>query len=409
METEIFLTTFQNIPGLIIKSARFWIPIALAVLGWRLWVNYVQEEWLSTVKWVLLEIRVPKEVFKSPAAMELALSNALSQGGGVGNNYQKYWQGRVINWFSLEIVSLGGEIHFLIRTPAGFRRIVETQIYAQYPQAEIFEAEDYVEEAIADMHTREWALWGTEFKLTKEDAYPIKTYTDYGLDKAVGSTEENERIDPITPMLEWMGGIGPNEQVWFQIVLRVSKWTYKKSGIMGGYTDYREKTKKVLEEMRKKFEPSEGDQFKRLAMTEEDKKVMAAIQRTLDKQGFDCGIRAIYLAPKDNFDGMNITGLTGIMKQYNSFSLNGFAPENTTDFTYPWQDSSGVKKVQKKREMLDAYAQRSWFYPPYVRPHFVLTSEELATIFHFPGRVSETPSLGRIDSNKSEPPTNLPI
>ena len=144
-------------------------------------------------------------------------------------------------------------------------------------------------------------------------------------------------------------------------------------------------------------------------MTEEDKQAMAAITRTLSKQGFDCGIRAIYLAPKDNFDGMNITGLTGIMKQYNSFTLNGFAPENTTDFTYPWQDPSGVKKVQKKREMLDAYAQRSWFYPPYVRPHFVLTSEELATIFHFPGRVSETPSLGRIESNKSEPPTNLPI
>lgn len=409
MEADIFLTTFQNIPNVVLKTARFWLPLALLILGWRLWVNYVREEWLSNVKWVLLEIKVPKEVFKSPAAMELALSNALSQGGGVGNNYQKYWQGRVINWFSLEIVSLGGEIHFLIRTPAPFRRIIESQIYAQYPQAEIFEVEDYVEEAIADMHKREWALWGTEFKLTKEDAYPIKTYTDYGLDKAVGSTEENERIDPITPMLEWMGGIGPNEQVWFQIVLRVSKWTYKEGGLFGGHVDYRDKTKKVLEEMKKKFEPSEGDQFKRLAMTEEDKQAMAAITRTLSKQGFDCGIRAIYLSPKDNFDGMNITGLTGIMKQYNSFTLNGFAPENTTDFAYPWQDPSGVKKVQKKREMLDAYAQRSWFYPPYVRPHFVLTSEELATIFHFPGRVSETPSLGRIESNKSEPPTNLPI
>jgi hypothetical protein len=80
-----------------------------------------------------------------------------------------------------------------------------------------------------------------------------------------------------------------------------------------------------------------------------------------------------------------------------------------TAFDYPWQDPSKTKAVGLKREMLDAYAQRSWFYPPYVRPHFVLTSEELATIFHFPGRVSETPSLGRIESNKSEPPTNLPI
>lgn len=409
MDIDIFLHTFSRALDLILSTARFWVPLILVILGWRLWVNYVQEEWLSTVKWVLLEVRVPKEVFKSPAAMELALSNAFSQGGGVGNNYQKYWQGRVLNWFSLEIVSLGGEIHFLIRTPVLFRRVIESQIYAQYPQAEIFEVADYTQEAVADMHTREWALWGTEFKLTKEDPYPIKTYVDYGLDRAVGSTEENERIDPITPMLEWMGGIGPQEQVWVQIIIRVSKWTYRKKGLMGGYEDYKAGAKKVLEEMKKKFEPTADDQFKRIAMTEEDKRAMAAISRTLEKQGFDAGIRAIYLAPKENFDGMNITGLTGIMKQYNSFTLNGFAPTNMTAFDYPWQDPTGNKAVAKKREMLDAYMQRSWFYPPYVRPHFVLTSEELATIYHFPGRVSETPSLGRIDSNKAEPPINLPI
>jgi hypothetical protein len=409
MDVEPFLVVLKKVPEILGKTAKFWIPISLLYLSWKLWVSYVRESWLSSVKWVLLEIRVPKEVFKSPAAMELALSNALSQGGGVANNYQKYWQGRLINWFSLEIVSLGGEIHFLIRTPAGFRRIIESQIYAQYPQAEIFEVSDYVEEAINDMHKREWALWGTEFKLTKDDPYPIKTYVDYGLDKSVGSTEENQKIDPITPMIEWMGGIGPNEQVWFQIIVRVSKWTYRKPGLMGGYQDYQAKTKDVLKELKAKFEPTGDDQFKRLAMTEEDKMAISAINRTLTKQGFDCGIRAIYLAPKENFDGMNITGLTGIMKQYNSFTLNGFKPDNPTAFDYPWQDPTGVKAVNKKREMLDAYAQRSWFYPPYVRSHFVLTSEELATIFHFPGRVSETPSLGRIESNKSEPPTNLPI
>src|SRR5690606_678400 len=114
-------------------------------------------------------------------------------------------------------------------------------------------------------------------------------------------------------------------------------------------------------------------------------------------------IRAVYLAPKENFDGMNITGLTGVMKQYNSFSLNGFKPTNMTGFDNPWEDFSGNRTLRKKREMLDAYIHRSWFYAPYVRPHFVLTSEELATIFHFPGRVSETPSLGRIESLKSEP------
>jgi len=404
-----FSQIFERVFDLFFKTARFWVPVLIAVVGWRFWLDYVRERWTTGMKWVLLEIRIPKNVFKSPAAMELALSNALSQTGGVGTYHKLYWEGRVINWFSLEIVSIGGEIHFFIRTPVGFRRIIESQLYAQYPQAEIFEVSDYTEVAIEAMKKREWALWGTEFKLTKEDPYPIKTYVDYGLDKAVGSTEEEERIDPITSMLEWMGAIGPNEQVWFQIVLRASKWSYKKSGLTGGYYDYKEKTKKLLDDMKKKFEPTADDQFKRISMTEEDKKAMSAISRSLEKQGFDCGIRAIYLSPKENFDPMNITGLTGVMKQYNSFTFNGFGIANYTGFDNPWEDFSGKRTLRKKREMLDAYLQRSWFYPPHVRPHFVLTSEELATIFHFPGRVSETPSLGRIESLKSEPPTNLPI
>jgi len=40
---------------------------------------------------------------------------------------------------------------------------------------------------------------------------------------------------------------------------------------------------------------------------------------------------------------------------------------------------------------------------------FIMNTEELATIYHFPGEVSKTPSLSRISAKKAEPPTNLPI
>ena len=38
----------------------------------------------------------------------------------------------------------------------------------------------------------------------------------------------------------------------------------------------------------------------------------------------------------------------------------------------------------------------------------VMTTEELATMFHLPGKVAVTPTLGRIPSTRGEAPPNLP-
>jgi len=39
----------------------------------------------------------------------------------------------------------------------------------------------------------------------------------------------------------------------------------------------------------------------------------------------------------------------------------------------------------------------------------VLNTEELATVFHFPGSVAQTSGIGRIEAQKAEPPSNLPF
>jgi hypothetical protein len=39
----------------------------------------------------------------------------------------------------------------------------------------------------------------------------------------------------------------------------------------------------------------------------------------------------------------------------------------------------------------------------------VLNTEELATIYHFPGMVAAAPTIERIEAKKVEPPPNLPM
>jgi len=383
-----------------------WISTIAVFLAWHWWLRYLNRKFVENIKWALLEVRLPKNIYKSPIAMELVLSNALSQTGGVGTWVKKYWDGNVLNWFSLEMVSLGGDVKFFIRTNKAFKMIIENQIYAQYPQAEISEVEDYVIPVMGQMHKEPWSIFGSNFILTKEDPYPIKTYIDYKLDQAIEKLKEEQIVDPITSVIELLGSIRPNEHMWFQILVQPTTKRYKNPDNWFKKGNWQDEGKELLKKLKKDYVPEEGS-IKQLTQYEKD--IMTAIERSIYKQGFDVGIRAIYLAKKDSFDPNRIAAMLGAFKQYNAPHLNGFKSDSSTGFDYPWQDPTGRRTLKLKRKMFDAYIRRSYFYEPYKNKPFVLNSEELATIFHFPGAVSETPQLKRIESTKAEPPSNLPL
>lgn len=115
--------------------------VLVAVIAWNVWVTYINIAYLRSVEWIILEIVPPKEVHKSPEAMELVF-NAL-HGGGAGNWYEKYWKGELAQYYSLEIVSTEGKIHFYVRFAKKFKKVFESMLYAQYPQAEVKEVADY--------------------------------------------------------------------------------------------------------------------------------------------------------------------------------------------------------------------------------------------------------------------------
>jgi hypothetical protein len=50
----------------------------------------------------------------------------------------------------------------------------------------------------------------------------------------------------------------------------------------------------------------------------------------------------------------------------------------------------------------------AWFKAFAHHQTFVLNTEELATIWHFPGQILKVPTLERIESKEASPPTNLP-
>lgn len=415
MSSTVLIT---NIFDFVITILPIFIPVVLLWLLIKMYIDANRSSFFASQEHVLLEIVPPQDITKSPAGMELFLT-ALYQTGGEGTWYDKYVLGKVRPWFSLEMVSIGGNVNFYIWTRKGFRRLIESQLYSQFPGIEVTETSDYT---MGINYDGSIELFGAELKLTEADALPIKTYVDYGIDK---ETEEEFKIDPITPVIETLGSVAPGHQMWIQIIVRAHKKEDIKPGTWNTLQDnWKEGGKEVIKKIKEdaKVEVGDGDSKKQqVSMTKGQEKRIEAIERSISKLSFDTGVRMIYLAEKSVYDSGYISAMTGSFKQYNSPDLNSFGIRWSTSFDYPWQDIGGKKVQVLKDEILEAYKERNYFWRERVafsgiwgkkiidREYFILNIEELATVFHFPGKVASTPSLRRVESKKSTPPANLPI
>jgi hypothetical protein len=421
-----------NLIQLLLVTIGYLMPLPLAYFAFNLWHHYRQERFIMNIKWVLLEIQVPRDVIKSPAAMELIFSNAFYH-----KSMKGFWEQFMIGapwlWFSLEIVSIDGKVHFFVRTPSRIRDLVETQIYAQYPQAKVIEVEDYAFNVPQYKKDGDWNMWGCEFTKMKDSVLPIKTYRQ--MEEMKSGTKEEFKIDPITPIIEFLGSLPKGEQVWIQIVVRQNIIKFH-SHVTGKHVDFYTHAEEYIKNMLApytKFTAGGGaggiDTIEGRAPTFLEP-VLKNITSNFGQIHFDCGIRLVTLADKrlvsdEKFNNLRRNSRL-VFRQFAQPNCNELNRISATQFDAPWSDPTGLALTKIKKRMLNFYRMRTFFHPPIQysikyptllsiffpsgKPQpFVLSTEELATLYHFPGLVSETPSFKRIESKIAKPPSNLPI
>lgn len=416
------LLAFHNSGRYLLILFPIVMPFVLFYVFWIVRFRWLTMKFVESQKTCLLQIKLPKEITKSPAAMEIFFSQLVP--GGAGGYAEAFIDGKTRPWFSCEIVSVEGEVRFYVWcSQAKFKNLVEAQLYAQYPNIEIYEAEDYTKDLVFDLE--KYKMHSVQFALSEPDPLPIKTYIDYGLDK---DQKDEYKIDPMTSVLEYFGSLKKGEYGWIQILfqkredLSIKHGTFAKSKKLKKQIE--EEINKIREEAIPKTKDKDKDTIKFPNPTKGQTERIAAIERSASKTPFECMVRALYIAEKDSFNPINIAGIMGSFRQYNSGSLNGFKVGTVSDvsdlrkdiaFVLPFFSKRNDKKISDiKKSMFFAYKLRSYFQYPYKnygdKKPFILTSEELATIFHFPsGMVSQTPTLKRVGSKKSEAPSNLPI
>ena len=404
-----------------------WVVLALICvsLGSQLLAKYRAEKAGSIWQQVLLAVDVPPLFIQSPKAVEQIFAHL--SGAKVGIRLaEKYWIGKRQKNFSLEIISIEGYIQFLIRTEMAYRDLVEAAVYAQYPEAEITEVEDYVDLIPQTYPSETHHMFGVEFQLADADAYPIRTYPSF----EYKISKDDVFSDPMAAILENFSRVGHGEHFWLQIIIEPTGNDWKTKGIdlvkdiIAGHAGHHGSTfmkdaiaaignfpMAVLKEFFRYMQSAEPEEAaheehaKLSDLTPGGKGTIEAIEEKIAKLGFKTKMRALYVARNEVFNpGRCVDGFIGALNQFHIQSRNAIVPNFITHTHFIFFNH--MREIWLQNKFFKAFAKRKIKVggSPYI-----LNIEELATVWHFPLPFVKTPLIQKAGAKRGEPPMNLPI
>jgi hypothetical protein len=416
-----FLDIFSAFIEIFKSLFEFWwivLPVLLFFLFKPLWMDFIiqysEKSHLRGLDWTYLEIIPPKNIEKGPRIMESLYQGIAGVVVGI-NPIDKYIKGVVLERFSLEIVGEEGVMHFYIRTQKKHRNLIEAQIYAHIPDAEVVEVEDYTKKFPKIIPNRDWDLWGTDIEKVEPDPVPIRTYDKF--EESITGTS----IDPLAAMAEVIGKLGPGQHIWLQYVLDPQEEVWKKKYV------------KIIDKLAKKVEVKEAGIFGHLAdvfanlfgalwgpiefstsekaqdqplefkLTPGEKELLKATEENFNLNFFRVKMRLIILGRREVFDKAVVTAFFGSLKQFSDLNHNNLKP-NDPSKTYANYVLRKSRLAARQRKIYRRYRDRDMDGKTF---HF--SSRELATVFHFPNIEVKAPSINQIQAKRGSAPANLPV
>lgn len=323
---------------------------------------------------VICRLMVPKENDKTPAAAELLFS-------ALHGVYDYSSQKQPV--MSFEIVSINRFVQFYFYVPRELKDFIEGQFYAQYPDLEIIEVDDYAK----SIKQEKYAI-GLEMKTQKEDVYPIKTFQSFD-------------ADPLSGFTSVLSKLNAEDEIWIQFCIAPADDKWQKRSI--SYVNSIKAGYDPSEPIWKSFFKSVGSILAGVAkapiQTETKKEevtsisgpmatALKGIEEKATKLGFKTVIRVVSLSPDHSRARHWLSATVGAFKQFNASHINGFVQGTILE-------GEGIVNLYQRRYLSDK--------------GLILNIEELASLFHLPGVSVDTPSMDYAGSRKGEPPQNLPI
>lgn len=407
-----------------------WAMLLFVVLwGARaVWLDWRQGLSMMKKSYVLLAIDVPRTTEQTVKAVENMF--AYLAGAHSSVSFLERWiDGKTQDPISCELISIEGHTQYLMRSTRKMRDLLEASVYAQYPDAEITEVEDYTLMVPVTFPSDTHDCFSVEMTNAKSDVYPLKTYIDFEHQLT------SEFKDPLAVMLEAFSRLGPGEQAWYQIVftpIDQKEFVPKAIKEIKKLTGQKEVVKKNLldraldapvqvlgfaadtllgtgEAGPEKKREENALNSRMWNLTPGERKLVEAVERKMSKIVFRVKIRFVYIARKESFNKSKIIySFVGAIKQYNTNDAQALKPESkrvgvSSALVFFRESRNNIRKTR----LLQAYRKRSNWAG---LPNFYMNTEELASLWHLPVSLYvKAPQVKKTESKKSEPPINLPF
>lgn len=253
--------------------------------------------------------------------------------------------------FSIEIVALKEDIAFYINCPKNLVDLVEKQIHASYPIADIKKVDE------PNIFSKKGKAAFTFLNLKKGDYFPIKTYKDLALDG----------LNSITSSLSKMSD-GEGAIIQFLIQPIGDKW--------------KNKAWRYLNKKRSNNSEHPND-------NPDDPKELESINTKIDKPAFKTAIRIVTSARSKQKANSHLNNIVGAFSQFSSH-YNGL----TRHIFF-------IKKF-----FMHNFIYR--YMPVFNRQVSILNTEELATLIHFPNKTVETHHIRFLYAKNAPAPREIP-
>jgi len=306
-----------------------------------------------------------------------------------GLRAQRGWQAWLLgrdDHFSFEIVANKKKILFYVVAPENSARYLEQQVHAHYPEAIIEEVDDY------NIFHQQASIMGGTLRTTRKYFFPIKTY-------------QKQEADVMNSLINVMSKLDEKEGMAIQYVVRSAHSRWHRRARRIAYDVQRGKTineaiksnwftrsvRFVTELFRTKHPNANQNQNQNLkkstAMQEE---MLKGIEEKNSKAGLDVNLRIVISAANAGNAYTYLNNLASVYGQFNYYEYgNSF---------------SNKVKIGRQKELISDFIYRRFNY----KHSFVLNTEELASLFHFPTRTAETPNVLWLTAKHAPAPADLP-